>query len=128
MPKLLYVVGLLPLFTVTPLMAQQLVREDDRNNPCRRFKMIVLVPVDVPTRGMPVISADTAIDPKMVWNPCPSVQPQVASIQPSPKSPVDLQVTPPPFFPGAAPQTLTSDETRRLLDQLYRKRNSNPPK
>ena|SRR5262245_34602640 len=126
MPKLLYVVGLLLLFTSTPVMAQQLVREDDQNNPCRRFKMIVLVPVDVPNRGMPVLPTDTSIDPKMVWNPCPTVQTQIAAIRPSPKSLVDLQVTPPAFFPGAAAQTLTGRELQNLLYQLNRKRNSSP--
>lgn len=129
MPKLKYVVAALLLFIVSPVMAQQFVRQDERNNPCRRFKMVVLVPVDLPTRDMPVVLTDNSIDPKMVWNPCPGVQSQIAAtIQPAPKPPDNFQATPNPLLPVPAPKTFTSEEMRKLLEQLDRLKKSNRPK
>lgn len=67
-----------PVFT-----QQDLVRLDDELNPCRRFKMIVLVPADS-TSDKSARKPDDPVDPKMVWNPCPQSDVQFAAIPTSP--------------------------------------------
>jgi hypothetical protein len=76
-----------------------LVRHDTSNDPCRKFKMRVLMPADVspkPRSESPV----GAPDPGIVWNPCRGDVIQVAA------GPV--MVTPgegaPPAVPPFAPQ------------------------
>ena len=60
------------------LAQQRLVRHDDQDDPCRRFKIRILIPTDVVDRELPVKRFEGGIDPKMVWNPCPTSVPQIA--------------------------------------------------
>ncbi|HEX3082950.1 MAG TPA: hypothetical protein VHP99_00365 [Pyrinomonadaceae bacterium] len=59
---------------------QRLVRHDDRDDPCSRFKMRILTPADVVDRELPVKRFAEGIDSKMVWNPCPTSGPQIAFV------------------------------------------------
>ena len=61
---------------------QRLVLHDDQNDPCRRFKMRILIPPDVVDRQLPVKRFSGGIDSKMVWNPCSEATPQIASVFP----------------------------------------------
>ena len=66
--------------------AQQglLVRQDDSSDPCRRFKMRVLVPADLNGFKPFVKRPVEAVDYKMnVWNPCRQDEPQIALLTPS---------------------------------------------
>jgi hypothetical protein len=57
-----------------------LVRHDTANDPCKKFKMRVLMPADVSTKPRsesPVGSPDAG----MVWNPCPEDVIQFAGVQ-----------------------------------------------
>jgi hypothetical protein len=56
-----------------------LVKHDTSNDPCKKFKMRVLMPADVGTKPRlesPVVSPD----PRMVWNPCREDIIQFASV------------------------------------------------
>jgi hypothetical protein len=57
---------------------QRLVRHNDRDDPCRRFKMRILIPADVVDRELPAKGFAGGLDSKMVWNPCPTSVPQIA--------------------------------------------------
>ena len=57
---------------------QRLVAHNDQDDPCRRFKLRILIPADAVDRALPAQRFADGIDSKMVWNPCPTVQPQVA--------------------------------------------------
>ena len=74
--------ALLFLFALAaPVLGQQnLVRLDDDKSPCRRFKMILLVPADNGSVDQNVRKPDESIDPKMVWNPCRQSNVSVAAI------------------------------------------------
>jgi hypothetical protein len=70
--------------------AQQsfLVVHDDKNDPCRRFKMRVLVPVGLNSFNPSEKKSLGAIDYKIrVWNPCFQNEPQIALSMPSPTIP-----------------------------------------
>lgn len=80
----------LTLFLCSSAAAQQsvLVVHDDKNDPCRRFKMQILKPVGVasfkPLMKRPV----DGVDYKMrVWNPCQQDEPQLVLHTPSPTTP-----------------------------------------
>ena len=62
--------------------AQQtiLVEHNDKNDPCARFKMRILVPADIGDRILPVREFSGGLDAKMVWNPCGMEQVKIASI------------------------------------------------
>ena len=65
--------------------AQQglLVRQDDSGDPCRRFKMRVLMPAEpADQRPRPKGTAE-GLDQKMVWNPCRADEPQLVLVQPA---------------------------------------------
>ena len=62
-----------------------LVEYDDRDDPCRRFKMRVLVPADLPAENLRVKKPAADIDPKMVRDPCRQDEPQLASAPPAPR-------------------------------------------
>jgi hypothetical protein len=47
-----------------------LVKHDTSNDPCKRFKMRVLMPADVVTKSRSENPVDSP-DPRIVWNPCP---------------------------------------------------------
>ena len=58
--------------------AQALVEYMEKDDPCARFKMLILVPgnhVDFKLRAQKLRDG---IDYKMVWNPCPLAEPQFA--------------------------------------------------
>jgi hypothetical protein len=57
---------------------QDLVEYKEKDDPCARFKMRILVPgnhVDFKRRAEKL---KDGIDYKMVWNPCPQAEPQFA--------------------------------------------------
>jgi hypothetical protein len=66
---------------------QRLVRHNDQDDPCRRFKMRILIPVDVVDHKLPGKRFARGFDSGMVWDPCPKVGPQIAFV---------------PSIPGAA--------------------------
>jgi hypothetical protein len=48
---------------------QRLVRHNDQNDSCSRFKMRILIPADA-DHELPVKQFTGGVDSKMVWNPC----------------------------------------------------------
>lgn len=80
----------LVLLSCSSAVAQQsfLVVQDDRNEPCRRFKMRVLVPVGLDGLNPQAKRAVETVDYKMrVWNPCYQNEPQFALLTPSSAKP-----------------------------------------
>jgi hypothetical protein len=61
-----------------PAFTQQLIPQDDSKDPCRRFKMRVLVPPDH-DKAILAQPGDST-DPKMIWNPCQSDTIVIASL------------------------------------------------
>jgi hypothetical protein len=57
---------------------QRLIQHNDQDDPCRRFKLRILIPADVVDRELPLKRFAGGIDSKMVWNPCPAPLPQIA--------------------------------------------------
>ena len=99
----LSVIALVLALSGNVLAQQRLVGHDDQDDPCRRFKMRILIPADVVDRELPVKRFAGGIDSKMVWNPCPTSVPQIAFapfISPDrndvlfPKSPFSFQSRP----------------------------------
>jgi len=78
--------GLLGFFLVfcTSVVGQQttLVVQDDRHDPCRRFKMRVLVPEDT-AKQIAERTTQNTIDQGMVWNPCRTNGVEIASTFPA---------------------------------------------
>ncbi|HKS29831.1 MAG TPA: hypothetical protein VJS44_18555 [Pyrinomonadaceae bacterium] len=76
----------LMLFFYGSAAAQQgfLVAQDDRDDPCSRFKMRVLVPTGLDTfKPSPERPAD-GVDYKIrMWNPCRRNEPQLALMTPT---------------------------------------------
>ena len=68
----------------TPVFGQQtsLVVQDDRHDPCRRFKMRVLVPDDT-AKQIAERTAQNTIDQGMIWNPCRANGVEIASVVPA---------------------------------------------
>jgi len=56
---------------------QRLVRHNNQNDSCRRFKMRILIPADV-DHELPVKQFAGGVDSKMVWNPCEKETTQIA--------------------------------------------------
>lgn len=82
MRRLLLLAAVLTLSVCSTTAAQQstLTERDDRDDPCRRFKMRILEPadgVDYKMRG-PALTAEPTLDPKMVLNPCPRAEAPLA--------------------------------------------------
>jgi hypothetical protein len=75
----------------------ELVERDDRDDPCRRFKMRVLVPAGQTDYKLLVKKPQEGVDPGMVRNPCPRVEPQVASSPPSANDGGAVYFAPRPF-------------------------------
>ena len=63
---------------------QRLVLHNDQDDPCRRFKMRILIPADV-DHQLPVKRFSGGIDSRMVWNPCSEATPQIAVVFPNPE-------------------------------------------
>ena len=77
----------LVLFLSGPVAGQEsLVEYNDKNDPCERFKMRILMPVTNAENKLRTKRIEVGIDPKMVWNPCPDNKPQFAFVplQPAP--------------------------------------------
>ena len=78
--------GLLGVLLVfcTSVVCQQttLVVQDDRHDPCRRFKMRVLVPEDT-AKQIAERTTQNTIDQGMVWNPCRTNGVEIASTFPA---------------------------------------------
>lgn len=70
--------------------AQQhvLVVQDDTNDPCRRFKMRVLVPADRADDKLRAKKTAESIDRGMAWNPCAQQE-------------LQLTLAPPPALPDS---------------------------
>jgi hypothetical protein len=82
-----YLLAALFLLTLsTPAFSQQnFVLQDDTNEPCRMFKMRVLIPVNtVGKREVNVAASAESVDRKMVWNPCPRISTNVAKVHVEP--------------------------------------------
>ena len=74
-------VVLLVLFFVGTVTAQQPLAEyNDKNDPCNRFKMRILMPVDNAGNTERIKKIEDGIDYKMVLNPCPPDRPQFAFV------------------------------------------------
>jgi hypothetical protein len=57
---------------------QDLVEYKEKDDPCASFKMRILVPSDHVDLKRKAEKLKDGIDSRMVWNPCPSSQPQFA--------------------------------------------------
>lgn len=57
-----------------------LVQHDDKNDPCGRFKMRILIPANVDDGILPAKKFSRGIDPGMVWDPCTNGAPQIAML------------------------------------------------
>ena len=76
----------LALCAAAAAQGTSLVRQDDRDDPCRRFRMRDLVPVDVAPEGLRARRPAVDVDPGMVRDPCRPDEPQfaLAPVVPSP--------------------------------------------
>ena len=70
-------VGLVLVLCGGAFAQQRLVRHNDQNDSCRRFKMRILIPADV-DHELPVKQFAGGVDSKMVWNPCEKETTQIA--------------------------------------------------
>lgn len=52
----------------------------DKNDPCDRFKMRILTPFNNADHTLPIKKTGSGIDHKIIWNPCPPNEPQVAYV------------------------------------------------
>jgi hypothetical protein len=69
------------LFCFGTVAAQGFLDEyKDKNDPCDRFKMRILMPVNNANHTLPIKKSEGGIDYKMVWNPCPQNEPQTAYV------------------------------------------------
>ncbi len=81
--------------------AQQnsLILKDDKDDPCSRFKLKILVPAeDSGNYNLRVQKPSSGIDPKIIWNPCPRNESQIAGliIRPAPDFRGKFLTQPPP--------------------------------
>lgn len=104
--------------------AQQsvLVPKDERDDPCGRFRMRVLVPAeDENNYKLRVQQPSADIDPQIVWNPCLRNESEVARlvIPPSQDYGKKFFALPPGWTP-AAPFMLTeqSDRLKNITPQM----------
>ena len=74
----LFTVALVLVFDASAFAQQRLVRHDDQNDPCRRFKMQILIPANGVDHELPVKRFAGGIDSRMVWNPCAAEPQQIA--------------------------------------------------
>jgi hypothetical protein len=111
MKKLFWLVGVLVLMSV-PAFAQGgfLVPQDNSKEPCARFKMRVLIPSDTDQK-MILRTPDLSLDPKMVFNPCTSNDPQLALFKLSPDQKGSIEY----FFKGSDKPVLDPKKTVPVL-------------
>jgi len=90
----------------------QLVQHDDKNDPCGRFKMHILVPADV-DHEIATKTFTGGIDAGMVWNPCNRFPTLVAfgpaSPAPDKKDPFFANWLLVPQRPAGASDTIEAD-------------------
>ena len=87
--------------------AQQgvLVQHNDKDDPCGRFKMRILIPGNVDDRILPAKTFSGGIDAGMVWDPCTNGASQIAVLiyNPAPHA-TNVLLSKSPFpgqlFPG----------------------------
>jgi hypothetical protein len=62
------------------VLAQQplLVQHNDKDDPCARFKMRILIPSNVDDQILPAKKFSGGIDAGMVWNPCANGESNIA--------------------------------------------------
>ena len=75
--SLLSAIALVLAFGNSVPSQQRLVVHNDQDDPCRRFKMRILVPPDVDYK-ISVKSFAGGIDSRMVWDPCTEHGTQIA--------------------------------------------------
>src|SRR5947207_8335854 len=83
---------------------QRLVRHDDQNDSCRRFKIVIMIPADAVDHELPGKRFAGGVDSKMVWNPCATDTRQIAFtplVRP-PRNDSLFPQLPPSFQRGAA--------------------------
>ena len=82
----LYAISLVLSLCGTIAAQQALVEYKDKNDPCGRFKMRILVPAGNADFKLRDKKIEDEIDYKMVWNPClqPEQQFAFAPLQPAP--------------------------------------------
>jgi hypothetical protein len=68
------------VFAGTAFAQSTLVRHDDQNDPCRRFKMRILVPANGVDHELPLKRFAGGIDSGMVWDPCAAGPQQIAVV------------------------------------------------
>lgn len=76
----LYAICLVVTLCGTVSAQQNLVEYKERDDPCARFKMRILVPGDHVDFKLRAEKLKDGIDYKMVWNPCPQAEPQLAFV------------------------------------------------
>ena len=99
------------------LAQQRLVLHNDRDDPCSRFKMRILIPDDAVDRQLPVKRFAGGIDSKMVWDPCTQAAPQIAFVfsNPGPDR-KDILIPPQPFsFQGRTGESWPQEPGEFLL-------------
>jgi len=123
-----FVIALLLALSTNVSAQLQLVQHNDQGDPCRRFKIRILVPSEVVDRELPVKRFAGGIDSKMVWSPCPTSVPQIAFapfISPDrndvlfPKSPFSFQSG--PAERPRKPEEFLLAPPRFTLPQIWRR-------
>jgi hypothetical protein len=84
-----------------------LVKHDTTRDPCKKFKMRVLMPADVGTKPR-LESPVGAPDAGIVWNPCRSDVQQFAVVPVSPTPGGGMPPSAPPFTPQSPPAGVSS--------------------
>lgn len=92
-----------------------LVVHDDRNDPCREFKMRILMPAGMANLKQSVKTAPDNLDSGMVWNPCPQDAQLFASVTPTNLIPIE---TTPAIRPDLRSDFFTRPPTKVLFPFL----------
>lgn len=83
----LWLLAAVPLLCFCGVAAAQqnlLTQRDDRNDPCRHFKLRILEPAGGVDYKLRVHKAPADIDPQMEWNPCLREEAPLALAAPAP--------------------------------------------
>src|SRR5262245_3984828 len=91
------------VFCVPVLPQQKLTTHNDSDDPCKRFKIRILVPAEVADHKLPFESPRTELDPKIIWNPCEAHERSTALLLSTPKSPLMDGIKPQPFLLSSRP-------------------------
>ena len=80
-PLLSLTIVFLVLFCIRTAAAQNFLAEyKNKNDPCARFKMRILMPFNNANHTSPIKKTEVGMDHKMIWNPCPQNEPQIAYV------------------------------------------------